>query len=182
MFQRLLQTNYFVLPLCVQRDPTKGFFAVLGRLSTTSILSIITNNWRETAQWPSPIPNILDAKVSYFLKALILYSVCSKDGRTLTNKYCHGNPLLWGKKSGWKFRGRRFGFQQNCCRTDGPRAFVSPPTHTPHQSTMLPFGTRLFLLSAFFVVVFNVVPHYKAPIQLLGMLLQWQGNLRLFYH
>lgn len=67
-------------------------------------------------------------------------------------KYCHKHLLLWGKKSGWRFR-ERFIFQ-TCCMTDGSPAFVTLFTHTFHQGKMLPLRTRLFLLPAFFVVVF----------------------------
>lgn len=67
---------------------------------------------------------------------------------TATNICSYG-----GKKSGWRFR-ERFLFQTRCM-TDGSPAFVPLFTHTFHQGKMLPFGTRLFLLPAFFVVVFK---------------------------
>lgn len=89
---------------------------------------------------------------------------------------------MWGKSLDEDSE-EKSSFSKLAVGTDRSHTFVPPSFHTFYQSTMSPFRTRLFLLSVFFVVVvFNAVPHSEAPIQLLGMLLHWQGHLRLFYH
>lgn len=137
-------------------------------------LSIIADNWRET--W-----HYFLLFQTYLMQRHLVYKKHSSHAYFVQRmaehtKYCHKHLLLWGKKSGWRFR-ERFLFQ-TCCTTDGSPAFVSLFTHTFHQGKMLPLRTRLFLLPAFFLLLYlNTVPHYEAPIQLLGMVLWWPRNL-----
>lgn len=87
-----------------------------------------------------------------FIKSTHLMLTLCKRWQNLSNTAT--NTCSYGEKmSGWRFR-EKFLFQ-TCCTTDVSPAFFSLLTHTFQQGKTLPLGTRLFLLPAFFVVVFK---------------------------